>query len=194
MKIPSVRSILIFIAGFAACCLLITASVFGACYFWLTPYISKNPKFKLHAPPIPSLEKVELNLQFKDADNKEYNLKDFLGKTIILNFWATWCPPCVRELPSLARLSAKYRNNPNVVVICLSDESIQEILPKAYVEEMKTPIFSTEGYSVPRFYDKGSIPATFIISAEGRIALTHVGAAKWDDDSVIAFIDRLAQQ
>ncbi len=150
-------------------------------------------KMDLEAPPLPSTEKADLNLKFKDLNGKEYLLNDFLGKTVVLNIWATWCAPCVAELPSLARLASKYSSNTKVEVICLSDESIQTIKSKETVDGIKAPIFSYEGHKLPKDFEKDGIPATFIICPEGRIAFSHVGSADWDDASVISFIDNLTR-
>ena len=184
---------MLFIGGFATCFILIIGSVAGGYYFWLKPKMDKMGKISLKAPPLPSNEKIDLNLKFKDLGNNEHSLKDFLGKTVVLNFWATWCGPCVAELPSLARLSAKYANNPKIAVLCLSDESLKTIQSKEYIEGIKAPVYSTEGFITPKVFKKGAIPATFIISPQGRIAFTHVGSAEWDDQSVISFVDNLTE-
>jgi thiol-disulfide isomerase/thioredoxin len=194
MKFPTIRLIFVFIAGFAACFLIIIVAVVGAYYFWLQPQMDKMSKISLKAPPLPSMDRADFNLKFKDLNNKEHSLKDLIGKTVVLNFWATWCVPCVAELPSLTRLSAKYRNNPNIAVICLSDESLSTIRSKEYIEGVKSPIFSSEGHKIPSMFKKSAIPATFIISADGCIVFSHIGSANWDDSSVITFIDSLTQK
>jgi thiol-disulfide isomerase/thioredoxin len=112
--------------------------------------------------------------------NQEKRLNDYKGKVVILNLWATWCPPCLEELPELNRLQEKYRSD-GLVVVTISDER-RETLQR--FEREKVNLQTVSGYlppdqSWPAPYDKvrSSRPMSFIIDRNGRIQNLWRGAA-----------------
>ncbi len=126
------------------------------------------------APSIPIL----------DAKGSTLHLSDFRGKVVLLNFWATWCAPCVREMPSLDRLQAEMGSD-NFMVLALSID--REGL------EVVTPFFNQLGLkSLAVFLDpKGAmsssfrvrgLPTSYVIDHRGRIAGKLEGPAEWDTD------------
>jgi thiol-disulfide isomerase/thioredoxin len=124
-------------------------------------------------------------------DGSPFDPAAFKGKTVVLNFWATWCDPCRREMPQLQRLYDKTRAD-GIVFAAISEEPNVQVrkfvtsggytLPFLHMSEKAPDVFRTPG-----------IPATFIVSADGRIAFKHVGAAKWDDETTLTFLRSLPQ-
>ena len=103
------------------------------------------------------------------------------GKPLVVNFWATWCPPCRAELPGLHDLYEAYKNR--VHFAFLSDESkatIQKFITEHHYQDM--PFYRYT--SVPHDFATKSIPATFIISPDGKVVLVKKGAARWDSGKV----------
>jgi thiol-disulfide isomerase/thioredoxin len=120
-----------------------------------------------------------------------FNLQDYRGRVIVLNVWATWCSPCMAELPGLGKLAAHYSADKDVAVICLSQESADTIFKNRGARDSQAAIYSLSGHPLPDVYETDAIPATFVIDRKGLIVAKHIGAADWSAPSVIAFIDSL---
>jgi thiol-disulfide isomerase/thioredoxin len=131
---------------------------------------------------------------FRDAGGAETTLAAFRGRAVLLNFWATWCAPCVAELPALARLQMK-RGDPGFSVIVLNmDRAATPDLAAAFLAEHGAAALGA--YTDPkmalwRAFRLNGLPTTILIDAEGREIARREGPAEWDADSEIAEIDRL---
>lgn len=144
------------------------------------------------APPSLSVEEGEI-LELKGLNTlggDPVSVADWKGNVVVLNFWATWCPPCVRELPNLINLREKTRDR-NILVYCVSDEP----LPKqtAFIERTGHPsdLFLTSDVDVS-LYVGSAIPVTLILDTEGKVRSSHLGAAEWDADPVVELLTELA--
>jgi peroxiredoxin len=115
----------------------------------------------------------------KDVDGNEVSLSSYKGKVVLLNFWATWCGPCKAEIPGFVRLQEKYRDRGLVVVGYSVDDTAAKA--KAYAAEYKMnyPILLGEGREdVQDAYGPiWGIPASFIISKDGKVCRKHMGIA-----------------
>ena len=127
-----------------------------------------------------------------DLDDKATDLSRFRGKLLVLNVWATWCAPCREEMPALARLAAdpKFRAMGASVVCVSTDESGGSL--RRFLEDKKWGMTMLRATSMPPVFATEGIPATFVIAPDGRVAATEIGAARWDDPSVVAFLEKLA--
>lgn len=120
----------------------------------------------------------------KDINERIINLSSFRGKTVILNFWATWCPPCRAEMPSLNSLYREFRNSGLVVIAIAADRNISAV--KDYIS--KNPIDFTvlidPDNKVSRQYKVFSIPTTFLIDRNGTIIEKYLGEENWASPKV----------
>ena len=155
---------------------------------------------KLMASFTPSVQKVEkrekltdYRWQLSDNSGQPFDLSQAQGKVIFLNTWATWCPPCIAEMPALQELYNKYKNNPDVVFVFATTD------PKNTVDKFMTD----KGYNLPVYYiqsapppqlGSNTIPITFLIGKNGGIAIRKVGAADWSSRKVTGTIDQLLQE
>lgn len=117
------------------------------------------------------------DISFRSAtDGRPHRLRDFAGKVVVLNPWATYCPPCVQELPTLARLQNAYRDR-GVVVIALSDEPAERV--QGFLE--KRPMELLAGYTDSNDWLKleGFRPVTLIIDRQGILRNHFVGASDY---------------
>lgn len=128
----------------------------------------------------------------KDLGGNPVSLSQYKGKVVVLNFWATWCPPCREEMPSLEKLWAHYKGNPKFVLLAvnLSDElgKIKDFLGQT---PYSMPILSDEKGQVGNLYSVTAIPTTFIIGPDGKAWGGLKGATDWASDKVIAGFDKL---
>lgn len=115
-------------------------------------------------------------------------MESIQGNVIFLNFWATWCGPCVLEMPSIQALYDQMKDD--IAVLCISDEEADTI--QTFIDEngYTFPIYRIQGERPDDFATWG-IPATFILTKEGKMAFRHTGSAQWDHETSVDFIRRL---
>ncbi|MBE9601512.1 TlpA disulfide reductase family protein [Pedobacter sp. MC2016-24] len=142
---------------------------------------------------VPIQQASAKQVSFTDVKGKTINLSDQKGKVVFMNFWATWCPPCIAEMPAINSLYSKYKDNKNVVFIMVDVDSKID----ASTEFMKKRHFSLPVYipasEMPEDYFSGSMPTTVILDKAGNIAFHHLGGADYANPEVSAFIDKLAK-
>ncbi len=144
----------------------------------------------LPAPPFPVAETVsDFTLGLEKSDGTPFDTASVRGKPVFLNYWATWCGPCREEMPAIQRLYDKTRDL-GIVFLLVSDEKPEKITEYWKKNGFTMPIYRSTK-SRPAAYQTQGIPATFILAPDGRIAFSHTGAARWDDDSTLAFLRSL---
>jgi thiol-disulfide isomerase/thioredoxin len=130
----------------------------------------------------------DYNWYVEDLDGNTLSLSELKGKVIFLNFWATWCPPCIAEMPSIQRLYDEYKND--MAFILVSQES-KDILREFVTErEFTFPVYVLRSRQ-PDIFSSRSIPASFLISPEGQLIMKKQGAARWDGGKVKALINEM---
>ncbi len=116
----------------------------------------------------------------------------FRGRPVFLNIWATWCPPCVAELPSIDMLASNERLK-DVAFLCVSvGEDPQTVRDFVERRKLKVPVYLALD-NIPEAFETDGIPATFILDREGRIVSQEVGSAQWDAPEVVDFLEKLAK-
>jgi thiol-disulfide isomerase/thioredoxin len=130
-----------------------------------------------------------------DLEGRPVSLASFRGKPVFLNIWATWCPPCVAEMPSIEALAGKAQLA-GVQFACVSVEGTEEterVRKFAAERKMSVPIYVTDAPPPPAFRSEG-IPATYILNADGEVVASQIGASKWDDPRVVELLETLARK
>lgn len=116
-------------------------------------------------------------IALKDLNHHVINLKEYKGKTIFINFWATWCKPCLQEMPSIQQAQELLKNE-DIVFLFATDEAVEQI------EKFKT------NHQYPFHYVRAenmealnimALPTTYIFNAEGKLVFSEMGFRKWDD-------------
>ena len=113
-------------------------------------------------------------MSMKPIDGEPVELKDLQGKVVVLNFWATWCGPCVKEIPDLIKLAEQGRDQ-GVIVIGISDEDETKIRNFAEKRGVKYPMVSGAGWPAP-FQQINAVPTTFVIDGDGMIRSKLIGS------------------
>jgi len=146
----------------------------------------KNPGISKEEKQV-TLNDLDYNWVLTDGQAKRFNMSNFKEEVIFLNFWATWCPPCVAELPEIQKAYEKYGDKVNFLLVTNQDPEVVE----AFMEKhgYNLPVLYP-GTSTPKVFESTSIPTTFIISRDGKIVTKKKGAVNWDSRAT----DRLFAQ
>ncbi len=145
----------------------------------------------LQPPPFPTQTTMDYDWRVQGLDGRELDLVETKGKVIFLNFWATWCPPCVAEMPGIQRLYNEIKGQ-EIVFLCVAEDSREKVIEFVKEKGFTFPIYTLVGEK-PRVFRTRGIPTTFITSRDGQIVFKHVGSAQWDHRRSVAFITRLVQ-
>ena len=131
------------------------------------------------------------DITFKDINNKSVNLERFRDKLIILNFWATWCVPCVEEMPSLDLLqSNKKLNNLKIFPINIGQEDL--LKSKIFFRELKIKnldIYFDSTVSLAKKFLLRGVPTTILINKEGKEFARIVGSIDFSDEKFISWLE-----
>lgn len=118
-----------------------------------------------------------LDVKLRDMNGAEVNLADFKGKPLLINFWATWCPPCLEEIPYFVELSDKYRDEGLVVLGISTDDTADQLKPFAANLKMNYPVLV--GLNEPEveraFGAMWAIPVTVFVKKDGNVCKEHRG-------------------
>ena len=145
---------------------------------------------KLDAYPEP---KPAPSLQLRDMDNEVHDLASYRGRVVVLNFWATWCPPCVEEIPSLGRLQAAFSEDDLVVLSVDIGESKEDI--ERFLQQIPADfpvMIDPEGTTV-KPWNIIAYPTTFVIDSSGIIRLAYYGGLEWDMPEIVEQLQTLVK-
>lgn len=137
------------------------------------------------------IEAAAPSSSFQDPEGKTISLRAFQGRVVILNLWATWCAPCVRELPSLNRLAEKLDKN-RAVVLAVSQDKGGAAIAKPYLEKLDVPNLAAHADPTGRLsreFGARGLPTTIIIDEMGRVVARAEGALEWDTDNVVNYLN-----
>ncbi len=126
-------------------------------------------------------------VRLTDLKNKPIGLKQYKGKTIFLNFWATWCKPCKEEMPSIEK-AQNMLGDENIVFLMGSSERLEEITTFKINNNYK---FNYVRIGNSEELDIQALPTTFIFNAEGKLVFSEMGFRKWDDSINIDMIRKI---
>jgi peroxiredoxin len=126
----------------------------------------------------------------KDLSGKEIKLSSLRGKVVVLNFWATWCPPCREEIPSMMRLNQMMAGKP-FQMLAVSEDAGGKAEVEKYFAESKTmlPALLDTDQQVGQLYGLTGVPETFVIDTKGVILKKVIGAMDWSDPGVVGFLN-----
>lgn len=138
--------------------------------------------------------KAAYDFTLNQLDGETLNFEDLKGKVVFINFWATWCAPCVAEMPSINSLYKIYEDNPEVVFVIINVENKADKVRK-FIKKKKFsfPIYLPNASQIPRVYESKGIPTTFVLDKDGYIAYKKVGMANYDANSFVKFIALLTE-
>jgi peroxiredoxin len=127
-----------------------------------------------------------------DVHGQPHRLSDFRGRIVFLNLWATWCPPCRAEMPSMEALYRRLKDRDFAMLAVAEDEGGVGVV-RPFVEEMKLtfPVLIDPQASLSPRYGATGYPETFIIDREGRVVSHTIGPEDWNTPEMLAYFDQL---
>lgn len=156
-------------------------------------------KVGLFQPDIPELTSNNITVApipdiiFQGTDGRLVHLANQKGKVIFINFWATWCPPCIAEMPSINTLYEKLKNNKNVIfIIADADRNFQKSKPFMVKHRLTMPLYQAVS-AIPESFLSHSIPTTTIIDRSGNVVFHHEGSADYSNPQILAYLNNLSK-
>lgn len=131
------------------------------------------------------------NWRLKGMDGEVYHFNETQGQVAVVNLWATWCPPCIAEMPSFQKLYDDYNDKVNFYFV--SSEETEALTAFLQKKGYTLPIFQPMSMS-PEILQSYSLPTTYVISKTGEIVVNKTGAANWNDDNFRELLDRLLKE
>lgn len=130
-------------------------------------------------------------VSFLDGNKKAVSLNDLKGKVVFINFWATWCPPCVREMPSINNLKKHFKNNKDLVFLMVDVDGNYEV-SKKFMEKngFDLPLYMPNG-DIPSRFLGNSIPTTVILDKTGKMVARIEGGRDYAAPEIIKAMDDL---
>ena len=167
-------------------------------FFLILLYLlSSSVSYAIQEPNLKNLfihksqKKLE-NINFKNIREETVSLNNFKNSLILINFWATWCAPCIEELPSLNRLKSKYENNVDIIAINVEKinyKKAESFLKSLNVENFKT--YFDKDFRIAKLLKLRGIPITIIVGQDGREVGRVIGSIEFDQDKFINLLKKI---
>lgn len=133
-------------------------------------------------------------MSVQDETGNMISTKDLKGKVVFINFWASWCPPCRAEFPSIQKFYDQYQNNLDVVFLTVNMDEQTSLGENYLKKEHFTLPFLIPAGNIPTSYFNGSLPTTVVLDKTGKIRLHHAGMADYSKASFFKEIDGLLSE
>lgn len=155
---------------------------------WATEPVPGEKRLLLDTPskPVPAFD-----VQIKTVAGKTYRLKDLRGQVVFINFWATWCVPCLREMPSMERLNRQMKGKAFRMLAVNFDEPIERIRKFIKGKGFTFDIVLDPGGTIGEKYNAERLPLTYIIGRKGNIVRRAIGAREWDEALVVKMLEHM---
>jgi len=152
-----------------------------------------NPKIPVIKPGEKLMTAPAMIVQ--SVDGKMLDLQQQKGKVVFINFWATWCPPCLAELPAVNDFYQKVKDNPNIVFLSVDvDDKLNRSLAFLKSKEYQFPVYGGNLNGLPAQFYSGTIPTTLVIDKRGLVVFNNTGKANYNDDDFAKFVMGLANK
>lgn len=123
-----------------------------------------------------------------DLEQRSFNLESRKGEVVLINFWATWCPPCVAEMPSMQELYMDYGDKLSFMFV--TDDAPEKVINFLKKRDLDLPVYYSRSQQ-PKVLSSKLLPSTYIINKEGKIVVAETGAADWNSPKTRKLLDTL---
>jgi len=140
----------------------------------------------------PNYPAADLDFTVKTLSGETVSMESLKGKVIFMNMWATWCPPCIAEMPSIQNLYEKVKSDKIAFVMVSLDQDPAKA--QKFIQRMgfTFPVYTPDGYMPAQFGAGSVIPTTYVISPEGQVVVQKDGMAEYDTEEFRNFLVTLA--
>ena len=133
------------------------------------------------------------DFQLTDMDGNIHHLSDYKGRVVIVNFWATWCPPCREEMPSMQRAWGQLQKEGILMLGINVGEDEDTIFQFSANNPVDFPLLLDLDSTVINQWPVMGLPTSFVVDTKGRIAYRAIGGREWDDPELLALVRALKQ-
>jgi len=164
--------------------ILLAAWFFGA----MNPALSQTPGHGLTSLPVKA---TAPEFVLSDLDGGGHRLSDYQGKVVIINFWATWCPPCREEMPSMQRAWEQLREEGIEMLAINVGEDEDAVFQFTANYPVEFPLLLDQDSSVTAAWPVRGLPTTFVVDPSGRLVYRAIGGREWDDADLLTMVRAL---
>lgn len=137
------------------------------------------------------VDKSAFDISFQAVDKSKINTKDLIGKVVFINFWATWCPPCIAEMPSIQALYNKFKDNKDIVFLMVDvDADLKGADRFMRKNKYELPVYIPNS-NIPTSFLEGSIPTTVILDKRGNIDVRLEGGRDYNAPQITQALESL---
>jgi thiol-disulfide isomerase/thioredoxin len=133
---------------------------------------------------------ADYNFVLFDQQGNSESFSKFKGKVVFVNFWATWCPPCIAEMPDINELYSELRDDDIVFILISLDDDFQKAKDFVKKKKFDFPIYQLAS-PLPKVYESSAIPTTYVISPKGEIVVARSGMAKYNTEKFKSYLKAL---
>ena len=135
------------------------------------------------------------NFSLPDLDGQMVSLADYKGKVVLLNIWATWCPPCLEEMPSMEKLYQELKGEGfEILAVSIDESGAQDVLPFIKKHKLSFPALTDSKGTLKNLYQTTGIPESFIIDKDGILVEKMIGPRNWAIPEAIRFFRNLIRR
>lgn len=131
--------------------------------------------------------KADFSMSLVNSKGEKVAMEDLRGKVIFFNIWATWCPPCIAEMPGINKLYNEVDKNKVVFIMLSVDQDFQKAVDYNNKKGYDFEIYEAPA-GIPQMYNTQSIPTTYVINARGDLVLTHMGMGDYNTEEFKKFL------
>ncbi len=139
--------------------------------------------------------RIAPNFRLPDLEGRYVSLEEYRGKVVIVNIWATWCPPCVAEAPSLNKLNSMLNADDfKLLAVSIDDLGERAVKPFMAKHSLDFPVLVDPDKEIMKLYGVSAVPESFIIKRDGTIDGKITGAIDWTDSKVVEYFRSLIKE
>ncbi len=134
--------------------------------------------------------KADFSLQLMNSKGEKVSMEQYRGKVIFINFWATWCPPCVAEMPGINKMYNDIDKDKIEVLMVSFDQKFEKAVQYKTKNKYDFEVYASAA-AIPAMYESQSIPTTYVINSKGELVFTHKGMADYNRQDFKDFLNSL---
>ena len=169
--------------------------IFLFCFNIFSSISQSNEEVPLNNIALNEIPKPIYSLIFEDFSGNKIDIKDYHGKLVILNFWATWCKPCKKELNNIAEVYEDWQDETGVKLIAISIDdtrSMSKVAPYVNSSDWDYEVYLDPNGDMKRAMGVSTVPHTFLLNGKNEIVWQHRGYVEGDEDELLEQIEQIA--